>query len=87
MQDATRAERLLRRLRESALCEGRDIADTSELMGLAGEVGLDLDRFATALESGAAGNAFNEDLLIAAELGGSFAVVFLQFVHSRVRLR
>lgn len=68
-EDPTLAQRFLRRLREAALCERRDVADPAVLAALAGEAGLDVPRLEEALASGTAGDAFNEDLVLAGETG------------------
>ena len=54
--------RYLRRLREAASAERLAIQHVDVQVALAEEVGLDLDRYRQDLESGAAANAFRQDL-------------------------
>ncbi len=68
-QDPRRASHYLRRLREAALCNGEDLADTRILEKHANLVGLDASRLGSDLENGTAGAAFNEDMRLAAETG------------------
>ncbi len=78
-QDPAMALVFLRRLREAALCERADVADPEVLSRLASAVGLDVARFDGDLESGAAGEAFNEDLVLAAEIGAVSTPAFFFF--------
>lgn len=56
------AVRFLRRMREAGASEGKNIQDKETLRGLAGEVGLDADRFVRDFDSPEAAEAFKRDL-------------------------
>jgi putative protein-disulfide isomerase len=79
LQDPAAASRYIRRLREAGLCQGADIADPDALVALASLAGLDAKRLGDDLESGAAGEAFNADLVLAAEAGAVSAPSFFFF--------
>lgn len=59
--DAARAPRFLRRLREAALLEGRNVEDLKEQEALAREVGIDAQAFVEALETDEATREFYGD--------------------------
>ena len=61
-QDEASANIFLRRMREGAAAERRDIQRLDVQRELAEEVGLDGERFAADIESGRAAQAFEEDL-------------------------
>lgn len=61
MQDTDRAHAYLRRIREAAATERRNVAERAVLLELAGDVGLDATALTTAIESGAAVEAFESD--------------------------
>jgi putative protein-disulfide isomerase len=61
-QDAARAHRYLRRLREAYITQARNVNVREEQLELADTVGLDVDAFGTALEDGTARAAFENDL-------------------------
>jgi predicted DsbA family dithiol-disulfide isomerase len=56
------ARRYLRRLREAVLVEGRPIHHRDVQLAVAARTGLDVDRFADALDDGSAERAFRDDL-------------------------
>lgn len=56
------AERYLRRLREAAFIEGLNISKRDVLQALAVSVGVDIEKFRDALDTGKAELAFREDL-------------------------
>ncbi len=62
LQSEALAERLLRRMREAAFIEGRNIAKKEVLEELANEAGLDLAKYKEVMDSGKAEIAFREDL-------------------------
>lgn len=62
LQDGELAEKYLRRLREAAAAERRPIHRREVQLELAAAVGLDVDRFAADLDTGAAEEAFRRDL-------------------------
>ena len=62
LQERDRAHAYLRRMREAGLAEGRNLERESVLVELAEEVGLDVQRFRTDLDSEKAQAAFGEDL-------------------------
>ncbi len=61
-QDQMLANKFLRRMREAAAAERRRIQLLDVQLELAAEVGLDVERFASDIESGKAAEAFAEDL-------------------------
>lgn len=64
MEDEGKAKRLLRRLREATMLEGRQTNKLEVLMGLAIECGLDLGKFVERMTDGTAEKAFEEDLYL-----------------------
>jgi putative protein-disulfide isomerase len=62
-QDEALANRYLRRLREAYATQVRNINNREEQVKLARRVGLDIDEFTTALDSGRARSEFQNDLL------------------------
>ena len=61
-QDRDLANRYLRRLREAYATQVRNINDRDEQVELAQSVGLDIEAFTTALDSGTARSGFHDDL-------------------------
>jgi len=61
-QDPDLANRYLRRLREAFATEARNVNDRAEQADLAESVGLDVDRFRSALADGTARAGFEDDL-------------------------
>lgn len=61
-QSENAGDRYLRRLREAAMLERRNIADRDVLLELAAEIGLQSDRFAADLNDSQVLQAFREDL-------------------------
>jgi predicted DsbA family dithiol-disulfide isomerase len=72
-----RGAKFLRRLREAAAAENKQIHKESVQIGLAVEVGLDASRFRRDLESGRAEKAFNDDLELCKEYGVTGFPTFL----------
>lgn len=62
MQDETKANRFLRRIREASAAEAQQTNLTEVLVELASEVGLDISRFLDDFTNGKAKAAFEEDL-------------------------
>ena len=76
-QGTEKAAKFLRRLREAAAAENKQIHKESVQAELAAEVGLDVSRFREDLESGRALEAFNEDLKLCREYGVTGFPTFL----------
>ncbi len=76
-QGTEKAAKFLRRLREAAAAENKQIHKKSVQAELAAEVGLDVSRFREDLESGRALEAFNEDLELCREYGVTGFPTFL----------
>lgn len=67
MQDGTKANRFLRRIREASAAEAQQTNLTEVLVKLASEVGLDISRFLDDFTNGKAKAAFEEDLYATAQ--------------------
>lgn len=76
-QGTEKAAKFLRRLREAASAENKQIHKESVQIELAEEVGLDVSRFREDLKSGRALKAFNEDLELCREYGVTGFPTFL----------
>ncbi len=76
-QGRDKAARFLRRLREAAAAEARQIHREEVQAELAREVGLEVDRFRQDLRGSKAENAFNEDLKVCREHGVTGFPTFL----------
>lgn len=77
LQDRELAHEYLRRLREASTAEARRMDRDAELVDLAAEVGLDVDRFQAALADGRAREAFEADLQRKREHGVTALPTFL----------
>ncbi|MBI3953515.1 MAG: DsbA family protein [Chloroflexi bacterium] len=86
-QDPALADRYLRRLREAALLEGRNIGEYPVLLDLAGALGLRVGALEDAIESGRAKEAFFEDVREGHRLGvAGFPTVFVRLDGREVKL-
>lgn len=85
LQDADLADRLLRRMREAAATEGRDLSRHEVLSALAAEVGLDFTRFETDFH-GQAADEFARDRLECMQRDVRGFPSFLVTVDGRERL-
>lgn len=71
MQDDELAAAFLRRMREAGIAEGANLEREAVVVDLAGEVGLDAERFREDLGSDAAQQAFEEDRTTARQQGAT----------------
>lgn len=86
-QDLALADRYLRRIREAALLEGRNVGQYPVLLELAAEVGLQPGLMEGAIESGKAKEAFFEDVREGHRGGVSgFPTVFIRFDGKQEKL-
>lgn len=76
-QGTEKAAKFLRRLREAAAAENKQIHQEGVQVELAEEVGLDVSRFRRDLESGRAEKAFDQDLKLCREYGVTGFPTFL----------
>ncbi len=78
------ANRYLRRIREATLTEAKSTGKREVQIELAGELGLDIEKFTQALEDGTALRKFNGDLMLTQAQGvGVFPTFFIKTERAR----
>lgn len=88
IQDETLANRFLRRIREASAAEAKLTNTTEVLVELASEVGLDIARFVEDFSSGAAEEAFEQDLATTARYDArGFPTFLVRFAGKETLLR
>ena len=88
MQDETKANRFLRRIREASAAEAQQTNLTEVLVELASEVGLDISRFLDDLTNGKAKAAFEEDLYTTAQYRAhGFPTFLIKYGENSMLLR